>query len=543
MPRNIKLNLNFWSIASFMILLLLLLPNLNILAGLLEEPTENWLHIRTYLLQSYIKNSLVLVGATAVMTIITGTLLAYLVAFYDFPLRGFMRWALILPLAVPPYMAAYTYSGIVSFTGPIQTFLRNTVGVSPNQKYFQIMSPEGAVFIFSLFLYPYVYLMVKAFFEKQSSALIESAQLLGRSPVEILIYTLLPLARPAIIGGVSLVIMEVLNDYGVVHYFGIPVFSTAIFRAWFGMGDLNSAIKLAGLLMILVFATVVIEKLLRGRLSFSYSKSAVRPLVPRRLHKTPAILALTFCLLIFSFGFVIPVFQLFYWGLLTYRSILNYEFIASLFNSVMLAGITSSVIVILALIIGNFARISTNQLGNIVSRIALIGYSIPGTVIAIGVVTFFIQMDSRIYWLYKPIIGGSKKLVLSTSIVMLVFAYIIRFLAIGYNAVDSGFEKIGRKYFEASRTLGANIARTFLLVDLPMLKPAVTGGFILVFVDILKELPLTLILRPFNFHTLATKAFQYANDEMVQEAAIASLIIITVSFLSIYLFYKTAERT
>lgn len=533
-------NFNIWAFISFLVLLVLLLPNLTILAGLFDKPNENWYHIKTYLLRDYLINSTVLIIVTGLLTAFTGTILAYLVTFYTFPLRNLLRWALILPLAIPPYMAAYTYSNIVSFTGPIQTFLRS-LGFQPNQKYFDIMSIEGAIFIYTLFLYPYVYLMTKAFFEKQSASLLESARLLGRRPVEIFLFILFPLSRPAYIAGVSLVILEVLNDYGVVQYFGIPAFSNAIFSAWFSMGDLQTAIRLAAILMLLVFLLQVLEKGLRGRLRFNPSTTKTRPVVPQKLTGIKTFLAFSFCFSVFSLGFLVPLFQLLYWGLLTYKSVLNSQFVVLLFNSVFLAVLSAFIIMLLALIIGNYSRITRSWPGKIAAKLTIIGYSIPGAVIAIGVITFFVGLDRKLYWLYQLITNGSKTLILSTSIVMLIFAYVIRFLAIGYNAVEAGFDKIGIKYFEAARTLGSNTIRTFLLIDLPLLKPAIISGYILVFVDILKELPLTLILQPFNFHTLATKAFRYANNEMVQEAAIASLIIIAVSSISIVFFYNFAE--
>lgn len=534
-------NLNGWAFISFLVLLILLLPNLTILAGLFDKPNENWYHIKTYLLRDYVINSLTLITATGLLTAIIGTLLAYLVTFYIFPLRNLLSWTLILPLAIPPYMAAYTYSNIVSFTGPIQTWLRNW-GFQVNQKYFDIMSIEGAIFIYTLFLYPYVYLMTKAFFEKQSASLLESAQLLGRKPAEIFLFVLFPLSRPAYIAGVSLVILEVLNDYGVVQYFGIPAFSNAIFSVWFSMGDLQTAIRLAAILMVLVFLLQVLEKALRGRVRFNPSTTKSRPVVPRKLTGIKSLLAFSFCFSIFSLGFIIPLLQLLYWGMLTYKSVLNSEFVALLFNSVSLAALSAMIIITLALIIGNYSRITRGWMGKIAAKLTIIGYSIPGAVIAIGVITFFVALDRSLYWLYQLITDGSKTLILSTSIIMLLFAYVIRFLAIGYNAIEAGFDKIGTKYFEAARTLGSNTTRTFFFIDLPLLKPAILSGYILVFVDILKELPLTLILQPFNFQTLATKAFRYAHNEMVQEAAIPSLVIIAVSSISIVFFYKFAER-
>lgn len=540
--RRFKTYTNVWTILSTIIILLIVIPNINILMGVFKEANDNWDHIKKYLLQDYINNSLILIFSAGFLTILIGVSLAWLISVYDFTLRRFFKWALILPLAIPPYIAAYTYTGLLNYTGVVQTFLRNNFNILVNQKYFNMMSMKGAIFIFSMFLFPYVYIITKSFLQKQSASLIENARVLGRSPLEIFFHVALPISRGAIIGGVSLVILEILNDYGVVKYFGIPTFSTAIFKTWFAMGDLDSAVRLASILMILVLVILIIEKILRGRRKYSYTTSKVRPISRIRLKGIKNTLALIYCLLIFSLGFVIPALQLTHWSFLTYEKILNPKFWKLIFNSLSIALITSIIIILFATIIANNSRISNSWVSKIKSKATLLGYSIPGAVISVGVIVFFIGIDNNLFWLYKLFNENSAKLVLSTSIVMLIFAYTIRFMAIGYNPIEAGFEKVGTKFTEASRTLGMNLTQTFFKVDLKMIKHAILSGFVLVFVDILKELPLTLILRPFNFNTLATKAFEYANDEMIHEASISSLIIIIISFVSIYFFYKVADK-
>ena len=540
--RYLKLNFNIWAVFSFIFIVLVILPNLNIVLNVFNGPNENWNHIKEYLLKDYLVNSVILITFTGFFTIIIGTSLAWIISIYDFPLRAFFKWGLVLPLAIPPYIAAYTYQGLLNYTGVIQTFLRNSFNISVQQKYFDIMSPKGAIFIFTMFLFPYVYIITKSFLEKQSAALIENARVLGRNSFEIFLYVVLPVSRAAIVGGVSLVILEVLNDYGVVKYFGIPTFSTAIFKTWFAMGDLDSAVKLSAILMCLVFSLLMLEKFLRGRKKFSYTTAKYSPLSRIKLEGIKGKLAFGYCLMIFSLGFLIPTLQLVHWAFLTYQSILSIRLLGLILNSLLVALFSSSVIVIIAIIIANNCRINENLLSKIYSKVTVIGYSIPGAVIAIGVIVFFVNFDKQLFWFYKMLNPNSSKLVLSTSIVMLIFAYTIRFLAIGYNSIEAGFEKIGTKFHEASRTLGMSVTRTFLKVDFQMLKPAILGGFLLVFVDILKELPLTLILRPFNFNTLATKSFEYANDEMIHEVAISSLVIILISGISIFYFYKVGDK-
>lgn len=540
--RHVKSKFNIWTILSTIFVSLILLPNLNIFINIFNKPNKNWYHIKEYLLKDYITNSFHLVFFTGLFTILMGISLSWLISVYEFPFRNFFSWGLVLPLAIPTYIAAYTYNGLLTYTGIIQSTLRNHFNIKVDQKYFNIMSMEGAIFIFTLFLYPYVYIITKSFLEKQSSSLIENARVLGKNSFEIFLKVIIPISRSSIIGGVSLVILEVLNDYGVVKYFGITTFSTAIFKTWFGMGDVDSSIKLSAILMVFIFVLLVLEKVLRGRRKYSYTNSRVRPITRIKLKGIKASFAFLYCASIFALGFLIPTTQLVYWVSLTYKKILNIKFLKMTMNSLLVALITSLIIIIMAIVIANYCRINDGIMAKIFSKITIVGYSVPGAVIAIGVIVLFIKLDNRLYGLYKMFDPNAGKLVLTTSIVMLMFAYVIRFLAIGYNSVEAGFEKIGKKFFEASRTLGMSITKTFFKVDLKMIKPAIVSALVLVYVDVLKELPLTLILRPFNFNTLATKTFEYANDEMIHEASISSIIIIAISVIVMYLSNRVENK-
>jgi len=535
-------NLNIWALLSLVFILLIIAPNVNILINAFQEGNENWQHIKDYLLKDYIINSLILIVFTGIFTIFIGTSLSWIISIYDFPLRNFFKWGLVLPLAIPPYIAAYTYNGLFNYTGVLQSFLRNSLDMKVNQVYFDIMSIQGAIFIFTMFLYPYVYIITRSFLEKQSAALVENSRLLGRNSLEIFFCIILPISRTAIVGGVSLVVLEVLNDFGLVKYFGIPTFSTAIFKTWFAMGDTDSAIKLSAMLMFLVLAILLLENIFRGRKKYSYTTSKVTPLKPQKLTGIQALGAMAYCLIIFSFGFMVPLLQLIHWSTLTYKKILNIEFWQLMINSLSVALSASVLIIIIAVVIANYCRISEGVIAKIYSKVTTLGYSIPGAVIAMGVIVFFVAIDKNLFWFYRLLNGQPSKLILTTSIFMLIFAYTIRFLAIGYNSIQAGFEKVGKTFFEASRTLGMNVTQTFFKVDFIMLRSAIVSGFILVFIDILKELPLTIILRPFNFNTLATKAFEYANNEMIHEAAIPSIIIIIISTASIYFFHKLGEE-
>lgn len=539
--RLVKQQLNIWSLLSLALIIIIIIPNFIIGVQLFTEPNENWQHIQEYLLKDYIRNTLVIMFFTAIATTAIGTSLAWLVAMYDFPLKNFLKWALILPLAIPPYIAAYTYHGIVNYTGVIQTTLRNSFEIMVNQKYFNIMNIQGAVFIFTMCLFPYIYTITKSFFQNQSSSMIENARLLGGGPFKIFFRVALPISKASIVGSVTLVILEVLNDYGVVGYFGIQTFSTAIFRTWYGMKDLDSALKLAGSLMLLVIIVLVLEKVLRGRKRYSFSTTKVRPVQPKKLKGLKAWLVFAYTFGIFAIAFIIPFLQLIQWAFMTYEKVLNKNFLTLAYNSIYVAAIAAIIIVVIALVISNFTRLQQGLAAKMASRVTTLGYSIPGAAIAIAFITIFLWMDTTNKELLAKI-NMEPTIVWRTTLVMLISAYIIRFLAIGYNSIETGFEKVGNSFTEASRTLGASTVKTFFRVDLPMVKGAVFSGFILVFVDILKELPLTLFLQPFNFSTLATQAFKYANDERVQEASLASLLIILLSGIFIFIFHKLAEK-
>ena len=534
-------NFNSWTVTAAVIMLLLFLPNLTIVTGIFTPTNENWEHMKEFVLSSFIKTSLILISATAILTITIGLSLAWLIAQYQFPLRNFLKWALILPLSIPPFIGAYTYHGIVNYTGIIQSTLRDHFGLNLSPAFFDIMNLPGAIFIYTMFLYPYVYTITRIFLSQQSASLIESARMLGKGPWRTFFQVVIPISRVSIIGGASLVVLEVLNDYGVVKYYGIQTFTTAIFQTWFGLGDIESSIKLAASLMGFVILILMIEKILRGRRQYSYSTTKVRPLPLIKLNGWRAGIATAYGLLILSLGFFVPIAQLIDWMILTIGTIPMGEFLTYVKNSVLVAGISATAIIVFALIVGNFSRLVHGKIAKLLPKLTILGYSIPGAVIAVAVVTAFIALDRFLVPLYR-LIGMQTTLFLSVSLVMLISAYIIRFFAIGYNSIESGYDKIGTDFRDASRLLGVGLTKTFFKVDVPMLKGAIISGFILVFIDILKEIPLTLILRPFNFDTLSTKAFQYASDEKIMEASQASLLIVGISALAIVVFYKFLEK-
>jgi iron(III) transport system permease protein len=523
---------NVWTIGAILIALLVLIPVTILLSELLVPPSEVWFHIQEFLLLDYFYTTAIVIISTMFFSAIIGVSLAYIVVVYDFKFKKFFKWALYLPLAIPSYIAAYVYANMFSYTGVFQIAMREVFNI--NRAFINIMSIPGAIFIFTVTLYPYVYSIVKAFLEKQASSLFESSRLLAKSPSQTFFKVILPLLRVAIVAGVTLVGLEVLNDYGVVNYFGVKTFSVAIFNAWFGLNDLNSAIRLSTLVMLALLGLSILEKILRGKRSYSFAKSNNKPIATIKAKGLFQFALIGYLTLWFALGFLIPTIQLIAYALNAQNVIFNRGFVAMLSNTLIYGVVATILIISMSLVVANFHRSNKSMFGRALTRITTLGYSIPGAIIAIAVVVFFISIDNLLYPLYQLINPNTIKLILSSSVTMLVFAYVLRFMAIGYNTIESNYEKIGINYTNASYLLGKSKLRTFFNVDLPMLRFGLVSAAVLVFVDIIKELPLTLILRPFNFHTLATRVYQFAGDEMIYEAAIPALILIGVCSIAIY---------
>lgn len=521
-----------WTAGAIIILLLVLTPIFTILIKLFDTPGEHWGHIATTLLPAYFSNSLILLISVGFCTFIIGVGMAWLVSVHEFPGRKYFEWLLILPLAFPSYMMGYSYVGILEYTGPVQAFLRNNFDMHIKGAIIDIMNMPGAVFILSISLFPYVYVICRASFMRQSNQLQEAALLLGSSRMRMFWKVALPMARPAVAGGIALVGMEVLNDYGTVKYFGVDTFTSGIFRAWFSFGDINTAIYLSAILTLIVLVLIWLENLQRGSRVWSAQSGNSNSATPIKTKgKSSRWLYTLLCSLVLSISFILPLLQLFYWVSLTWRNVINSEFVILIFRSFSLAIGSAIAIAILSIVLLYAIRLSPLRWIRYIARTASLGYAIPGAVIAVGVMIPMMKIDRAISGLASNQIG----MILSGTLVILVVAYIVRFMAVGYNAIDAGFQKTGVSVNEVARSLGASSIRTLWKIDLPLIKNSIAGAILLAFVDILKELPLTLILRPFNFHTLATKAFDMATNEMIAESANASLIVVLTGVIPIIL--------
>jgi len=525
-------------LVSTVIVLLILLPTLTLISELFSPIGENWEHIKEFLLKEYILNTVILVLATGLITGVIGTYLSWMLSHYDFNYNKLLYIILFLPMAIPPYIAGYVYGGIFNYGGTLERLFMKW-DLTPIR--LDMLSMSGAVFVFSVFLMPYVILVTKSFFSRLPASYFESSNLLGKNASETFLRIILPLSRGAIIGGVVLVMLEVLNDYGLVKYFGIPTFSTAIYTTWFGLGDISSAIRLASILMLIVVLILSSEHALRGRKRISLSRANSKSYTRKKASKPSRITFYIVYTLYVTAGLLIPLMQLSSWSLMALDNVNVEGLIHTFKDTVIMATIVTILVLFCGIFIGNFNRLVKTKISKAYARVVVIGYSIPASIIAVAVMMFFITLDRNFSWIYKSL--SLKSNFLMGSLMMLIFALTIRFMAIGFNSIESGFNKMGNKYYEASTLLGRSSIQTFIKVDFPLLRPALLSAAILTFVDVLKELPLTLILRPFNYDTLATKVFVYAGDEMIHEASIYALMIIGLSTVSlIFMQFILKER-
>ncbi len=478
-------------------------------------------HLTNTLLPDYLKNTGALVIGVSMLSLVFGVGSAWLVTAFDFPLRRHMEWLLIMPLAIPAFIGGIAYSGFLDYAGPLRIFLRQSSVLQDVN--LDIMNLYGVIFVMASVLYPYVYLTCRAAFLIQSGSLIEASRTLGLGMGRTFFRVILPVTWPAIVAGLSLIIMEVLNDYGTVSYFGVPTFTTGIFKSWLSLGDLPSAVFLSGILILFVLLLLLIEEWSRGRRRFA-TEHQERELSRVQLSGVSkwGVVALVF--VPFLTGFLIPVFQMLFWLALTSDKLDIQKLLSILQNTVGLAVVAGLLLMVMSLVIAYAHRILVlGKFWTYLSKITLLGYALPGAVTAIGIIATLLLIDSSL--VYYGVFG-------------ILFGYQIRFFAVGYQTLESGLKKIPVSTDEAALSMGSGPIKNLFRIHIPLLKTSMISGFILVLVDVAKELPITLILRPFNFETLATNAFQYAKDEMAPESAAASLLIIFVGLVPVYLLNK-----
>ena len=530
-----------WKVSSAAIAALVFFPILTLffLAAINDQNSEQiWHHLAKTVLNDYVSGSLKLMLGVTVLTLFLGVGSAWLVTQYRFTGSRFFNWALLLPLAMPTYITAYSYTGLLDVAGPIQTSIRNNLGLSFGDYWFpEIRSISGAIFVMSFVLYPYIYLLARSAFLDQSQHLKDAAQLLGYSRRQVFFKISLPIARPAIIAGLSLALMETLADYGAVSYFGVSTFTTGIFRTWYGLDSIQGAAQLSLVLVMFIVVLITLEKYSRQRSSY-HDKNLGQTSITKNLNGYKNGFAFVLAGLPLLLGFIIPSGQLLIWAINKHQQLFESSFWVLLSNTITLAGITAVVALMLALIAAYSHRIISNRFTLTTNTIIKLGYAIPGTVIAVGTLIPLARLDNQIDAWFRTHFDISTGLLISGTICALVIAYLVRFLAVALNTVDSGLSNIPSNLDQVARSLGKSPLKVMRNIHIPLLRTSLLTALLLVFVDVMKELPATLIMRPFNFNTLAVRAYELASDERLADASLASIAIVITGLIPVIIITR-----
>lgn len=509
-------------------------------------PEENiWPHLVSTVLTQYIFHTVALMAGVAVGTLIIGVGTAWMVTHYEFTGRFMLVWALLLPFAVPSYVIAYVYTDLLEFSGPLQSALREIFGWQTTRDYYfpKIRSLGGAICMMILVLYPYVYLLARSAFVEQSASLFEAARILGKSRNSGFFSISLPMARPAIAIGVAMALMETVNDYGTVDYFAVPTLAAGLFDVWQGMNNLGGAAQIACLILVFVLFLIMLERLSRKHQKlYQPSSTRFRQLERTRLTGAANAGALLVCLLPVLLGFIIPAAVLLDYAIRYFDISWTPEFRTIAINSLMLSTIAACVAVCLGIFLSYNARINRSDLLNLCKRLAGSSYALPGAVLAVGVIVPFTLFENTLDHWMRSAFDVSTGQILTGSIFVLVFAYAVRFMAVALGAVESSLEKITPSMDMAARSLGDKPRRMLWRVHIPLMRSGIVTALLVVFVDCMKELPATLILRPFNFDTLATYVYQYASDELLEESALAALMIVATGLIPVLILSLTLDR-
>jgi iron(III) transport system permease protein len=537
-------NATKWNTLLVLVSLLFSIPLAVVFGSILFPEKEVWTHLSDTVLTDYIGNSLALLIGVGFFSLLLGVIPAWMVTMYRFPMSRQLEWALLLPMSIPAYIIAYSYTGALDVAGPFQTMIRALTGWHYRDYWFpEVRSLGGAIAMLSLVLYPYIYLLARAAFIEQSICVLEVSRTLGCNTVDAFRRVALPLARPAIMVGLSLVVMETLADYGTVQYFGVSAFTTGIFRTWFGLGNSMAAAQLSALLLVFVVFFLYLEKRSRRQARYHHTSSRYSRLMQQQLSKGQGTIALSVCAAPVVFGFIIPVGLLINWSLDTYSSVLGKDFYALLFNSLLLAFITSILALFIALFMAYSNRNSQSVINRMMVRFVSMGYAIPGTVIAVGVLIPFAWFDNTLDRILMDNFNINSGLLISGTVFTLIFAYLVRFLAVSINTSEAALGKIKPVMDEVAKTAGMVPANIVKRIHMPMMRGSLLTALLLVFVDVLKELPATLILRPFNFNTLAVRTYELANEELLADAAVPALAIVMAGIIPVILISNSISKS
>ena len=531
-----------WTAAVIFVALILSVPVLSIFVYVFVPSDHAWVHLLQTNLGTYTFNTVILMISVGILAAIIGVSTAWIVAATDFPGRNIFRWLLVLPLAAPAYVIAYMYTDILSFSGPVQSWMRSAFDLMPGEYWFPpVRSLGGAAVLLALVLYPYVYLLALNAFSNQTAAQFEAARMLGKTPTQAFFLVALPGARPAIAGGLALVLMETLADFGVVDYFAIPTLSTGIFRTWFAMGEKTAALKLAGVMLLVVAILVTFEFVNRkSRLDSGGRGERKR----QRINLSPwqNFAAALICGIPVVAGFAVPVGVLIAYSLSGGDQLLGRGFLFFARNSVTIAITVALLATAVAFLLAYVQRKITTKSVRASVQISTLGYALPGTLLAVGLLGPIGSLDRSLTQFASAWLGWDGGLILTGTTLLLVYACVVRFLTVSFNSVAGGLANISPAMEDAARSLGSRPMDVTRRIYLPLLRPSFIVAGLLVFVDVMRELPATLILRPFNFETLATRVYRLASDERLMEASTSALVIVLVGLIPVVLLHRISAK-
>ncbi|WP_250658539.1 ABC transporter permease [Alkalimarinus coralli] len=536
---------NPWFLSSAFIAFMVGLPIIAVFY-LAFYPEENiWPHLLDTVLSGYVSSTLILMTGVGSLSLFMGVGSAWLVTMCKFPGRKMLEWALLLPFAVPAYVIAYVYTDLLEYAGIVQGTLRELFGWSSYKEYWfpEIRSMGGAITMMALVLYPYVYLMSRAAFLEQSMSLFSVSRNLGHTPLQSFFRVSLPVARPAIAVGLSLVLMETLNDFGTVDFFAVKTLTAGLYDTWLNMGNLGGAAQIASLMLIFVVTLIYMERFSRRKQKQFESKNQGQSLEQFQLSGVKAAAATFFCLLPVVTGFLIPISVLGYYAYHYFEVSWTSKFVSHAMNSFTLSIIAATTTIVIGVTLAYSKRLNSSGITSLLVRFSGLGYAMPGAVLAVGIIVPFAAFDNALDDFLRVNFGVSTGLLLSGTTFAIIFAYTVRFLAVSAGSVESSLAKVTPSMDMASRSLGRNNLSTLLRVHLPIIRGGILTAALVVFVDCMKELPATLILRPFNFETLATHVYQFASDELLEQSALAALIIVLVGILPVIFLSKSISST
>ena len=534
-------SLNIWFISSLIVSLCVLIPIFTVFYSFFEDTSNYFSILKETFLIEYIFNSLVLLFSVLILTFLIGTLTAYLVSFYKFPFSNFFKWALILSFAVPQYIYAYSLTAFFENYGTLFSILKNLFGeANYNQNIPKFDGLIGAVLSLSFSLFAYVYILTRASFLYQSQNLIDLGKSLGFSKFKSLYSLILPAARPAIVAGLSLVAMETLAEFGAVDFFSINTLTTGIYNSWIAFDDLAFSNRLSFFLLIFIFGVFILENLSRKKAKYhSNTKGGFKRKEKIQLSGLKAFNAFLVCFIIFFLSFLFPLTQMLYWTIKFPENFFDLQVVALTLNTIYLVFLSSLFLIIFSLISNYGNRVSKNKALNILSTLSISGYAIPGVILAIAFITFIAWFDENIV---QSLGFLSIKKIFIGSVLGLVLVYFVRFYSLAFNGIKSGYEKINLSVDESSYLLGYSKQKTFTNIHVPYLRNSLLFVVILISLEIIRELPITLILRPFNFETFATTAYISASEDLLEAAAVPSLFLILIATSFIILTSKYILR-